>query len=136
MNAKAREIGMRNSYFVNPNGLTEPGQRSTAHDMARLGLHVYRNRVLRGIMSTKVLQWSSASGKVTTYDNTNKLLKYFGLCNGMKTGYTVAAGHCLVSSASDNGKHVVCVVLGERRRDDLWTDSYRLLAWGLNQLNQ
>lgn len=136
MNAKAREIGMRNSQFVNPNGLTEGGQYSTGHDMARLALHAYRNRVLRGIMSTRLLTWTSYSGKVTTFDNTNKLLKYFGLCNGMKTGYTEAAGHCLVSSATENGKHVVVVVLGQKKRDALWTDSYALLSWGLNQLNQ
>ncbi len=136
MNTKARELGMRRTNFVNPNGLTEPDQYSTAHDMARLALHAYRNRVLRGIMSTKVLQWNYDSGKTTTFDNTNKLLKYFGLSNGMKTGYTEAAGHCLVSSATDNGKHVICVLLGERRRENIWTDSHRLLSWGLNQLNQ
>lgn len=136
MNNKAREIGMRRTNFENPNGLTEPGQYSTAHDMARLALHAYRNRVLRGIMSTKILQWRSSSGKVTNFDNTNKLMKYFGLCNGMKTGYTEAAGHCLVSSATENGKHVICVLLGERRRENIWTDSHRLLSWGLNQLNQ
>ena len=136
MNIKAREIGMRRTNFENPNGLTEPGQYSTAHDMARLALHAYRNRVLRGIMSTKILQWRSNSGKVTNFDNTNKLMKYFGLCNGMKTGYTEAAGHCLVSSATENGKHVICVLLGERRRENIWTDSHRLLSWGLNQLNQ
>ena len=136
MNLKARELGMRNSHFVNPNGLTEPSQYSTGHDMARLALHAYRNRVLRGIMSTKILQWNYSSGKVTNFDNTNKLMKYFGLCNGMKTGYTEAAGHCLVSSATDNGKHVICVLLGERRRDNIWTDSHRLLSWGLYQLKQ
>ena len=136
MNIKARELGMRNSNFTNPNGLTDPGQYSTGHDMARLALHAYRNRILRGIMNSKFLTWTSNSGKVTTFDNTNKLMKYFGLCNGMKTGYTEAAGHCLVSSATENGKHVICVVLGERRRESLWTDSHALLSWGLYQLNQ
>ncbi len=134
MNAKARELGMRHSNFVNPNGLTAPGQYSSAHDMARLALHAYRNRVLRGIMNTKILEWRANSGKVTTFENTNKLMKYFGLCNGMKTGYTEAAGHCLVSSATEDGKHVICVLLGERRRENIWTESHRLLSWGLNQL--
>jgi serine-type D-Ala-D-Ala carboxypeptidase (penicillin-binding protein 5/6) len=133
MNAKAREIGMRRSNFANPNGLTEPGQYSTARDMSRLALFAYRNRTLRGIMATRTLTWRTATGKVSTYDNTNKLMKYFGICNGMKTGYTEAAGHCLVSSAAEGGKHVICVVLGERRREDIWNDSYRLLSWGLNQ---
>jgi D-alanyl-D-alanine carboxypeptidase (penicillin-binding protein 5/6) len=134
MNAKAREIGMRQSNFENPNGLTEPGQYSTARDMARLALHAYRNRVIRGIIATRTLSWKSSSGRNVTYENTNKLMKYFGLCNGMKTGYTEAAGHCLVSSAAEDGKHLVCVVLGERKREDIWNDSYRLLSWGLHQL--
>ena len=134
MNAKAREIGMKRSNFVNPNGLTEPGQYSTARDMARLGLHAYRDRVLRGFMATRVVAWRSASGKVTPFENTNKLLKYLGLCNGMKTGYTEAAGHCLVSSAADGGRQVVCVVLGERHRESIWTDSYKLLTYGLAQM--
>ncbi len=134
MNAKAREIGMRRSNFVNPNGLTEPGQYSTGRDMARLALHVYRDRVLRGFMATRSLVWRSGSGKVSPFENTNKLLKYLGLCNGMKTGYTEAAGHCLVSSAAEGGRQVVCVVLGERHREGIWTDSYKLLTYGLAQM--
>jgi len=134
MNAKARTLGMRNSNFVNPNGLTAPGQGSTARDMARLALFVYRNRVLRGIISTRVLAWKTPSGKTMVFENTNKLLKSFGLCNGMKTGYTDAAGNCLVASASSGGKHVICVVLGDKHREGIWNDSYRLLNWGLNQL--
>jgi len=134
MNAKAREVGMKSSYFVNPHGLTEGVQRSSARDMARLALNVYRNRVLRGIMNQRTLAWKYASGKSTVFENTNKLMKYFGLCNGMKTGFTDAAGHCLISSANQGGRHVVAVVLGERRRENLWTDSYRLLTWGLHQV--
>lgn len=134
MNAKAREIGMRRSHFINPNGLTEPGQYSTAQDMARLALHAYRNRVIRGIVSTRALAWRTPAGRSIVYENTNKLLKYMGVCNGMKTGYTEAAGHCLVSSANEGGRHVICVVLGERHREDIWNDSYRMLNWGLYQM--
>jgi D-alanyl-D-alanine carboxypeptidase (penicillin-binding protein 5/6) len=136
MNAKAREIGMRHSNFVNPNGLTEPGQHSTARDMARLALFAYRNRVLRGVMATRNLVWKYPSGKVSTFENTNKLLKSWGLCNGMKTGYTDAAGNCLVASANVGNKHVICVVLGDKRREGIWNDSYKLLNWGLNQLRE
>ncbi len=134
MNAKAREIGMRQSHFVNPNGLPAAGQRSSARDMARLALFAYRNRVLRGIMNQKTLTWQYPSGKVEVFENTNKLLKYFGVCNGMKTGYTEAAGHCLVSSATDGGRHLVAVVLGDHRREYIWADSYKLFNWGFHQL--
>jgi D-alanyl-D-alanine carboxypeptidase (penicillin-binding protein 5/6) len=134
MNAKAREIGMRHSHFVNPNGLTDANQYSSARDMARLALFAYRNRVLRGIVSQRTIAWRSPSGKTTVFENTNKLMKYLGICNGMKTGYTEAAGHCLVSSATEGGRHVVAVVLGDHRRESIWTDSYRMINWGLYQL--
>ncbi len=134
MNAKARAIGMRNSNFLNPNGLNAPGQRSSARDMARLALFAYRNRVIRGIVNQPTLSWQYADGRSTVFENTNKLLKYLGLCNGMKTGYTEAAGHCLVSSASDGGRHLIAVVLGDRRRDFIWVDSYRLFNWGFHQM--
>ncbi|MEO6788571.1 MAG: D-alanyl-D-alanine carboxypeptidase family protein [Chthoniobacteraceae bacterium] len=134
MNAKAREIGMRNSHFVNPNGLPVPGQHSSARDMARLALFAYRNRIIRGIVSQKTLTWQYPNGKTAVFENTNKLLKYIGICNGMKTGYTEGAGHCLVSSATDGGRHLIAVVLGDHRRDYIWQDSYRLFNWGFYQL--
>ena len=134
MNAKAREIGMRQSHFVNPNGLNAPGQHSSARDMAKLALFAYRNRILRGIVNQRTLTWQYADGKTAVFENTNKLLKYIGICNGMKTGYTEPAGHCLVSSASDGGRHLIAVVLGDHRRDYIWTDSYRLFNWGFYQL--
>ena len=134
MNAKAREIGMRHSHFVNPNGLPAADQRSSARDMARLALFAYRSRILRGIVNQHTLTWQYADGRTTVFENTNKLLKYLGLCNGMKTGYTEAAGHCLVSSASDGGRHLIAIVLGDHRRDYIWADSYRLFNWGFYQL--
>ena len=134
MNAKAREVGMKHSHFVNPNGLPAADQYSSARDMARLALFAYRNRILRGIVSQRTLTWQYADGKTAVFENTNKLMKYLGLCNGMKTGYTEAAGHCLVASATDGGRHLIAVVLGDHRREFIWTDSYRLFNWGFFQL--
>ncbi len=129
MNAKAAELGMRNSNFVNPNGLPAAGQYSTARDMARLALFAYRNRTIRTFVAQKSLVWKYNDGRVTTFSNTNAVLKNFAPCNGMKTGTTDAAGRCLVSSASYNGRDIIVVVLGDNR--NVWNDSHRLLAWGL-----
>ena len=134
MNAKAREIGMKSSHFVTPNGLNAEGQHSTARDMARLALFAYRSRVIRGIVDQKTITWKYPDGHTDVFENTNKLMKYLGLCNGMKTGYTGPAGHCLVSSAADGNRQIICVVLGERERDHLWADSYRLFNWGFYQM--
>ena len=131
MNAKALELGMRHSHFVNPNGLPAPGQYSTARDMSRLALAAYRSATIRSIVSTKSMTFRFASGRVEEFHNTNLILRNYPFCTGMKTGYTQAAGHCLVSSASKNGREVISVVLGEHSRSWLWQDSYALLAWGL-----
>ena len=129
MNAKARSLGMTNSHFVNPNGLPEPGQYSTARDMARVAMAAYRNGTIRSIVRLRSLTFRYADGHTHTFDNTNQVLKNFPLCNGMKTGYTEGAGHCLISSATHNGRDVISVVLGDSKK--IWLDSYRLLAWGL-----
>lgn len=133
MNARAAQLGMTNSHFVNPNGLPAPGQHSTARDMSKLALAAYRNRTLRGIVSIKEISWTYPDGHVTTFKNTNKVLRNYALCNGMKTGYTEAAGHCLVSSAANGGREVISVVLGDSK--EVWVDSYRLLNWGLGGAN-
>lgn len=130
MNARAAELGMRNSHFVNPNGLPAPGQYSTARDMARMAMTAYRNRTIRSLVAIKETAWRYADGRTTTFKNTNRVLRNFALCNGMKTGYTEASGFCLISSAAGDNREVIAVVLGNSR-ERIWTDSYRLLAWGL-----
>jgi D-alanyl-D-alanine carboxypeptidase (penicillin-binding protein 5/6) len=130
MNAKAVQMGMRESNFVNPNGLPAPGQYSTARDMARVALYAYRNRILRSIMCQKSINFRYADGRVRPFDNTNRVLRSFAPCNGMKTGTADAAGRCLISSASYNGRDVIVVVLGDNR--NVWNDSYRLLSWALS----
>ncbi|MCX6967309.1 MAG: D-alanyl-D-alanine carboxypeptidase [Verrucomicrobia bacterium] len=132
MNAKALELGMRHSHFVNPNGLPASDQYSTARDMTRLALAAYRSSTLRSIVATKTLSFRFASGRVEEFRNTNLILRNYPYCTGMKTGYTQAAGHCLVSSGSNNGREVIAVVLGDRNRSWLWQDSCSLLAWGLS----
>ena len=129
MNAKARALGMTNSHFVNPNGLPVPGQYSSARDMARVAMAAYRNGTIRSIVRLKTLDFRYADGHVKTFTNTNQVLKNFPLCNGMKTGYTEAAGHCLISSATHNGRDIISVVLGDSKK--IWADSYKLLSWGL-----
>jgi D-alanyl-D-alanine carboxypeptidase (penicillin-binding protein 5/6) len=130
MNAKAAQLGMRNSNFVNPNGLPVPGQYSTARDMSQVALAAYKNRIIRGIVCQKSVTWHYNDGRVRVFETTNRVLKNYPLCNGMKTGYTEAAGHCLISSAAHNGREVIAVVLGDSK--NIWIDSYKLLAFGLS----
>ncbi|MCE9609198.1 MAG: D-alanyl-D-alanine carboxypeptidase [Chthoniobacter sp.] len=130
MNARATQLGMRNSHFINPNGLPAPGQFSTARDMAKVAMLAYRNRTLREMVCQKAMLWRYNDGRTRVFETTNKVLKAYPFCNGMKTGYTEAAGRCLISSASRGGRHIIVVALGDDR--NITTDSYRLLAWGLS----
>lgn len=130
MNRKAADLGMTSSHFVNPNGLPAPGQFSTARDMAKLAVAAYGNRIIRNIVSTKTLEFEYANGRVTEFKNTNRVLRSCSFCNGMKTGYTEAAGRCLIASGSSGGRDVIVVVLGDTAKY-VWRDAYFLLAWGL-----
>jgi D-alanyl-D-alanine carboxypeptidase (penicillin-binding protein 5/6) len=130
MNARAAQLGMTNSNFINPNGLPAEGQYSTARDMARLAAAAYRSKAIREIVCQKEITWQHPSGKVSEFHNTNRVLSSLKACNGMKTGYTMAAGFCLVSSASTGGKDVISVVLGDTK-EFVWSDSHKLLSWGL-----
>jgi serine-type D-Ala-D-Ala carboxypeptidase (penicillin-binding protein 5/6) len=130
MNARAEQLGMSHSHFVNPNGLPANGQHSSARDMAKLAAAAYRVKAIREIVCLKDIQWQHPDGRVTEYHNTNRVLASLKQCNGMKTGYTQAAGFCLVSSASSGRREVISVVLGDTK-PYVWQDSEKLLVWGL-----
>jgi D-alanyl-D-alanine carboxypeptidase (penicillin-binding protein 5/6) len=133
MNAKMRQLGGTSSNFRNPHGLTEPGQYSTARNMARVAMAAYRSSVIREAVAKRYYRFTFNSGKSVTLENTNKLLGTMGACNGMKTGYTVASGRCLISSASAGGRDVILVQLGTKTQY-IFNDARTLMTWGLRQL--
>lgn len=133
MNAKARALGCANSNFKNPHGLTVGGQYSTARDMARVAMAGYRNAVIRDVVRRKYFSFRRADGRVVTLTNTNELLGAMPECNGMKTGYTVASGRCLISSAASGGREVILVQLGTKTKY-IWEDARIMMSWGLQRL--
>jgi serine-type D-Ala-D-Ala carboxypeptidase (penicillin-binding protein 5/6) len=130
MNTRMARMGGESSHFVNPNGLPADDQYSTARDMARVARAAYFNPLLREIMRTKHCMFRYATGKTIPLQNTNRVLRTYSFCNGMKTGYTDAAGHCLISSGSWGGKDMIAVVLGSNKAR-VWQESAWLLAYGL-----
>jgi len=131
MTQRVRSLGGTNSNFENPNGLPAQGQYSTARDMARVARMAYRNPTLREIMKTRYYNFRYSSGNVVPLRNTNRVLRTYSFCNGMKTGYTDLAGHCLISSGSYNGRDVIAVMLGCTKAR-IADESAKLLAYGLN----
>ena len=130
MNQRMRELGGMSSNFINPNGLPASGQYSTARDMARVARMAYRHPALRQIMRTPLYNFRFSDGRVVPLRNTNRLLRTYTFCNGMKTGYTNLAGHCLISSGTANGRDVIAVVLGSTK-GVVAQESAKLLAHGL-----
>ena len=130
MNQRAFALGARNSHWVNPNGLPDPRQYSTARDLSTIARVAYANPIIRSIVCLPQLNFRYANGRTRELENTNKLLKRLPYCNGMKTGYTEAAGKCLIASGTNGGKNVIVVVLGDSH-SGVWRDAGNLLAWAL-----
>src|SRR5689334_7922078 len=130
MNQRAFALGARNSHFVNPNGLPDARQYSTARDLSTIARVAYANSTIRSIVCLPQLVFRYANGRTRELENTNKLLKRLPYCNGMKTGYTEAAGKCLIASGSRPGKDIIVVVLGDSH-SGVWRDAGALLAWAL-----
>ena len=122
MNDKARQLGMDDSHFENPNGLDAPGHYSTARDLAVLAAYAMKNPIFCKTVSTK----SIAIGD-RYLRNHNKLLWQVDGADGIKTGYTRAAGRILVSSAVREGRRLVAVTINA---PDDWNDHAALLELG------
>lgn len=128
MNEKATQIGMTNSHFVNPHGLDAEGHQASANDMAKLTAYALHNPIFREIVSTSVKTAPNPNEKWDyRWRNKNKMLHLYEGADGVKTGYTKAAGRTLVSSATRNGQQLVVVTLND---PDDWSDHMRLLDFG------
>src|SRR5438270_7494864 len=122
MNRRAQQLGAVHSHFVNPNGLPIPGQYSTARDLSLIARAAYANPTIRSIVCLPQLVFRYANGRTRELENTNKLLRRLPYCNGMKTGYTDAAGKCLIASGFNAGKNIIVVVLGDSH-SGVWRDA-------------
>lgn len=136
MNAKARQLGMMSSNFVNPHGMPARGQYSTARDMARCSLMAYRSDFIRDAVRRGSYAFVTGKGSKVSVETTNLLLGRMPECNGLKTGYTAAAGPCLISSAARNGRAVILVQLHSQEGRARWDDAKLMLDWGLRKLSR
>lgn len=135
MNTKAESIGMSNTNFVTPSGLDDDNHYSTAFDMALLMAEALKNTEFCEISASteEKVEFVHPQGKVSTYPNHNRLLKLYKYCTGGKTGYTKAAGRCLVSSAKKDGVNLVAVTLNA---PDDWNDHKALYEYGFSLYTQ
>lgn len=132
MNALAKRAGATDTHFANANGLPDNNHYSTAHDLAKIAAYGLRNPAFKKVVATDhaIIPWGGKPFQRELY-NSNHLLATFDGANGVKTGYTEVAGHCLVASAQRNGLQLIAVVLDS---EDMWRDSAALLEAGFNRL--
>ena len=100
--------------------------------MATLAMAVDRVPLLKEITSLKTYDWKRSDGTVLCVRNTNSLLHTYAPCDGMKTGFTNAAGHCLIAGGAMHGRRAIVVALNNTR-ENVWRDSRELLTWSLNR---
>ena len=125
MNARAAEMRLVHTHFVNPHGLPAEGHETTARELARIAAEAWKHEEFRRIVGTKSI---TVPWKGRDYDramkNKNKLLTLLPGGNGIKTGYTKAAGRCLVGGAERDGMQLITVVLNA---PDMWNDTIKLM---------
>ena len=122
MNDKARYLGLTGTHFANPNGLDHPDHYSTARDLAILAAYAMENPIFARTVSTKTLTIGQRSMK-----NHNKLLWTVDGADGVKTGFTRAAGRVLVSGATRDGRRLIAVTIHDPND---WQDHKALLEEG------
>lgn len=130
MNARAAEIGMKNTSFVTPSGLDDENHYTTAYDMALLAAQALENRIFAQVVSddSDTVSFIGSDKTVTLY-NHNRLLESYEGCIGIKTGFTKKSGRCLVSAAKRNGVTLIAVTLNA---GDDWNDHEKMLDYGFS----
>ena len=131
MNARAQELGLTDTHYVNCTGLDdEPNAAehlTTAHDIAVISRELLRHDEIRKY--TTIWMDTVRDGKFGL-SNTNKLVRFYEGTTGLKTGYTSAAGHCISASAKRDGIELIAVVLNCSSSTDRFQSAKALLDYG------
>lgn len=127
MNARAKELGMNNTTFVNCTGLDADGHLTTAHDIAIMSAQLIKHELIKQYSTVWMDTIRNGESELT---NTNKLVRFYEGCTGLKTGTTSTAGYCLSATAKRNGMELVAVVMNGASSNDRFEDAKKLLNYG------
>ena len=131
MNAKAKELNMKDTNFVNTNGLPVDNHYTSAHDIAIMSRELLKHDVITKYLTTWMDQIVVGKKQVTVgLANTNKLIKHYQGATGVKTGFTQQAKYCLSASAKRGDTHLVAVTLGGETSPERFKDATSLLNFG------
>lgn len=131
MNAKAKELNMKDTNFVNTNGLPVDNHYTSAHDIAIMSRELLKHDVISKYLTTWMDQVVVGKKQITVgLANTNKLIKQYQGATGVKTGFTQQAKYCLSASAKRGDTHLVAVTLGAETSPERFKDATSLLNFG------
>lgn len=129
MNARARALGARDTYFVSPNGRYDPRHVSSAYDLALIARAALSNPVVARIVTLRTWTLTRPGSAPRMLINTNRLLWQLRGADGIKTGWIAESGPCLVASATRDGRRLIAVLLHAPR---VFADAARLLEFGFS----
>lgn len=130
MNARAAELGMINTHYVNCTGLPQDGQYTTARDVMTLSCEVGKHPSYHKYSSVWIDTLKHPSGRTTDLTNTNRLVRFYEGCDGFKTGSTDEAKFCISATAEKNGMRLVAVVLGNPKSQTRFDEARAMLDYG------
>lgn len=127
MNKRAKEIGAKNTNFINPHGLHDENHYTTAYDLALITREALKNPVFKEIVKTKF--WIADRDGYKHFSNKNKILDIYEGGDGVKTGYTMKSGRCLVASATRDNMQLIAITLNDH---DWFNTTKKLLDESFN----
>ena len=128
MNARAQELGMNDTHFVNCTGLPADGHVTSAYDIALMSRElIWRHPDIRRFTT---IWMDSLRDGASMLVNTNKLVRFYPGTTGLKTGSTSSAGYCISATAEKDGMELIAVVLGGSTSDKRFADAKTLLNYG------
>ena len=132
MNRQAEELGLENTHYVNCTGLPADGQYTCARDVAAISREVVKHTVYFTYSSTWLDSLTHPSGRTTDLTNTNRLVRFYKDCDGLKTGSTNEAKYCLSATAERNGMRLIAVVLGVPNSQTRFDEARAMLDYGFS----
>ena len=129
MNKRAAELGMKDTHFVNCNGLDADGHYSSAYDIALMSRELLKHP---GIHKFTTIWLDSLRDGKFTLSNTNKLVRFYDGCTGLKTGSTSKAGFCISATAKRNNMHLIAVIMAAPTSKQRQADASALLNYGFS----
>lgn len=130
MNQRASELGMENTHFVNTTGLPAEGHYTTARDVARMAIELAGHELYYRYSTIWLDEVVHESGRSTSLTNTNRLIRLYEGCDGIKTGSTNEAGYCMAATAKRGEMRLIAVVLGADTGKERFNIASEMLDYG------